>query len=188
MKSKWSLVVATALSLSAFSALADNPGQGSWWNDRMHYDHSGEKYSANELTLDLFGTYNKSFAHFDDLFDHTWRHGEFGGGVGMNYFFTKYVGIGVDTFFQRRGRFFNNVSGDLTLRAPIGNSGFAPYVYGGAGWRDAAGPDELTAHGGVGIEYRFNPHLGVFLDGRYIWTDKSADEGLLRAGFRIGLK
>jgi hypothetical protein len=188
MKSKILLVAATALTLSAFSTFADNPTQGNWWNDRMRYDCNSQKYNANELSLDMFGTYNKDFAHFDDLFDHTWRGGEFGGGVGMNYFLTKYLGIGVDTFFQRHGRFFNNVSGDVTLRAPIGNSGWAPYVYGGAGWRDVKGPDELTAHGGVGIEYRFNPHLGVFTDARYVWTDKTADEGLLRLGFRIGLK
>jgi hypothetical protein len=194
MKSKWIIAAATALSLSAFSSIAQN---GSWWNQRMHYDRDADKYAGHELTLDLFGTYNKDFAHFDDLFDHTWRHGEFGGGVGMNYFFNKYVGMGVDTFFQRRGHFFNNIMGNLILRAPLGNSGWAPYIYGGAGWRDgssvvgigvAGATDELTADGGVGIEYRWNPHLGIFTDARYVWTDKTPDEGLIRLGFRIGLK
>jgi hypothetical protein len=189
MKSKRLLVLAAALSLTAFSSFADHrDSNGNWWSDHTRYDRDAEKYSAHELSLDLFGTYNKSFAHFDDLFDHTWRHGEFGGGVGMNYFFTKYLGTGVDTFFQRRGRLLNNVTGNLILRAPLGNSGWAPYIYGGAGWRDAAGPDELTADGGVGIEYRPNAHLGIFTDARYVWTDKSADEGLIRLGFRIGLK
>jgi hypothetical protein len=188
-----------ALSLSAFSSLADTvtttTTTSSWWSERTHYDRDSAKYNANELNLDLFGTYNKNFAKFDDLFDRTWRHGEFGGGVGMNYFFTKYVGMGVDTYFQRRGHLFNNIAGNLYLRMPIANSGWAPYIYGGAGWSDgspavggANATDELTAHGGVGIEYRLNPHLGLFTDARYTWMDKTPDEGLIRLGFRIGLK
>jgi hypothetical protein len=199
MKSKL-LVMAAALSLSALCLHADTvttttTTTHSWWSERTHYDRDSQKYNANELNLDLFGSYNKFFPKFNDLFDRTWRGGEFGGGVGMNYFFNKYVGMGVDTFFQRHGHFFNNVSGNLILRAPIGNSGFAPYIYGGAGWDDGSTVpggsgthDELTANGGVGIEYRFNPHLGLFVDGRYIWTDKTPDEGLIRAGFRIGLR
>jgi len=192
-------VLAAALSWSAYTTLADTmtttTTTGSWWSDRVRYDRDAPKYSANELNLDLFGTYNHFFPKFNDLFDRTWRHGEFGGGVGMNYFFTKYMGFGVDTFFQRHGHLLNNVSGNLYLRAPIANSGFAPYIYGGAGWDDGSTVpggtgthDELTAHGGVGMEYRFNPHLGVFIDARYVWTDKTPDEGLIRSGFRIGLK
>lgn len=187
-------VAAAASSLCAFSMLADTvttTTQTTWWTERTHYDRDSVKYNANELNLDLFGTYSHPIAHFDDMFDHSWRHGQWGGGVGMSYFFTKYLGIGVDTFFQEHGHFFNNVSGDVFARWPIENSGFAPYVYGGAGWRDGSSVgahlDELTAHGGVGIEYRFNPHLGVFLDARYTWTDKTSDESLVRSGFRIGL-
>jgi opacity protein-like surface antigen len=197
MKSKL-LVAAAALSLGAFTSLADTvttttTTHTSWWSERTSYDRDSVKYNANELNLDLFGTYSHSIRKFDDMFDHTWRHGEWGGGVGMNYFFTKYLGFGVDTFFQRHGHFLNNVSGNLYARAPLGNSGFAPYIYGGAGWRDGSSvgafhSDELTAHGGVGIEYRFNPHLGVFIDARYTWTDKTADESLVRSGFRIGLR
>jgi hypothetical protein len=186
MKSKRLLVLAAALSLSAFSTFADHGDN--WLSERTRYDRDADKYSANELTLDLFGSYNRDFRKFDDLFDHTWRHGEFGGGVGMNYFFTKYLGTGVDTFFQRRGRLLSNVTGNLILRAPLGNSGVAPYVFGGAGWRDSEGPDELTADGGVGIEFRPNAHVGIFTDIRYVWTDKTADEGLIRLGLRFGLK
>ncbi len=99
----------------------------------------------------------------------------------------------------RRGHVFpgdtdissTTVAGNLFVRLPIGNSGFAPYIYGGAGWRDGStipfGTDTFTADGGVGLEYRFNPHLGLFGDVRYTWTDKNADECLARAGFRIGL-
>jgi hypothetical protein len=196
MKSKRLLMVAAAaLSLSAFTTFADNPTQSSWWNSRTCYSHDGDKYNANELQLDMFGTYNHAIGNFDDIFENSWRHGRWGGGVGMNYFFTKYLGFGVDTFFQKNGHFFNNVTGNLFARMPIGNSGFAPYIFGGAGWNDGStvpggshSIDQLTADGGVGIEYRFNPHLGIFTDVRYTWTDKTpGDECLARAGFRIGL-
>jgi opacity protein-like surface antigen len=198
MKSKL-FIAAAAFGLCAFSSLADTittttTTHTSWWSQRTHYEANCDKYNANELQLDMFGTYSHAIAHFDDIFDHSWRHGRWGGGVGMNYFFTKYIGIGVDTFFQEKGHFFNNVSGDVFARLPIANSGFAPYIFGGAGWRDGSSVlgsghaiDELTAHGGVGLEYRFNPHLGVFIDSRYTWTDKTSDESLTRAGFRIGL-
>ncbi len=189
--------MAAALGFGAFTSFADTvtttstTTHSSWWSERMSYQRDCEKYSANELDLDLFGTYSHPLAKWNDMFDRSWRHGQWGGGVGMSYFLTRNIGIGVDTFFQEHGHFFNNVSGDVIARFPISNSGFAPYLYGGAGWRDGssvgANLDELTAHGGVGIEYRFNPHLGVFIDARYTWTDKTADESLVRSGFRIGL-
>jgi hypothetical protein len=194
MKSSKSLVLAAALSMCAFSTFADNPSHGSWWNDRMRYDRDADKYSAHELSLDLFATYSKQFQNFDDIFENTWHHGDFSGGVGMNYFLTRYFGVGVDTYFEPHGKMLDNVSGDFTLRAPIGNSGFAPYAIGGAGWRDQFDPrrgsrtDTVTWHAGVGIEYRFNPHVGIFTDLRYIWADKGSDTALARAGFRIGLK
>jgi opacity protein-like surface antigen len=195
MKSKL-FVAAAAFSLCAFSSFADTvttttTTHSSWWSEHTCYDRDSTKYNQNEFQLDLFGTYNHAILNADDIFENSWKHGHWGGGVGMNYFFTRYFGIGVDTFFQGRGHFFNNVSGDVFLRWPIANSGFAPYIYGGAGWRDGStvpfGTDELTAHGAVGLEYRFNPHLGLFTDVRYTWTDKTTDECLARAGFRIGL-
>ncbi|MGZ4963346.1 MAG: hypothetical protein ACXWJB_16115 [Limisphaerales bacterium] len=195
MKSKLLLAATAALSLSAFSTFADTvtttTTTTSWWNQRMCCDRDSVKYNANELQLDLFGTYNHAIANFDDIFENSWKHGHWGGGVGMNYFFTKYIGVGADTFFQEHGHLFNNFTGNLFVRWPIANSGFAPYIYGGAGWRDGStvpsGADTFTADGGVGLEYRFNAHLGLFTDVRYTWTEKTADECLARAGFRIGL-
>lgn len=198
MKSKWLFGVAAALSLGAFSTFADSmtttTTTTSWWGQRTTYDRDSVKYNANELSLDLFGTYNHTIEHFDDIFDRSWHHGKWGGGVGMNYFFTKYLGMGVDTFAQENGHILNNVTGNLYARMPLGNSGFAPYIFGGAGWNDGSiiqglthSTDQLTADGGVGIEFRFNPHMGVFSDIRYTWCDKTVDLCLVRAGFRIGL-
>ena len=121
MKLKLLVAAAAALSLCAFTSSADTvttttTTHSSWWSERVHSDHDCARYNANEFNLDLFGTYNHPIAKFNDIFDKSWRHGQWGGGVGMNYFFTKYIGIGVDTFFQEHGHFFNNVSGDVFLR------------------------------------------------------------------------
>jgi hypothetical protein len=38
----------------------------------------------------------------------------------------------------------------------------------------------------VGLEFRFNPKMGVFADARYIWKDEGArDQAALRAGLRL---
>ncbi len=142
------------------------------------------KYFANEFSFDAFGSYTKSFNNPGDIFDHDWRHGDFGGGVGFNYFFLRYLGIGADTFFQEKGELFSNVSGNLIARLPIGNSGFAPYIFGGGGRRfDPVA--EWTWDAGIGLEYRFTRHIGLFIDSRYTWADKTIDYTLSRSGLRF---
>ena len=142
------------------------------------------KYFANEFSFDAFGTYSKSFRDVENIFDHDWRHGDFGGGVGMNYFLTRYIGVGTDTFFKQKGEFFSNVSGSLLLRLPFGNSGFSPYIFGGGGRRfDPL--SEWLFHGGLGLEYRFTRHFGIFMDGRYVLPDKTSDYTLVRSGLRF---
>ena len=97
------------------------------------------------------------------------------------------------TFLPRfRGDFFGStVTGNVILRYPldIKYPGFhlAPYVFGGVGGvfnqnntftRIAtvghAGQlnrrntdDEVLGDGGIGLEYRFTPHIGLFSDVRY---------------------
>jgi hypothetical protein len=156
-----------------------------WWGNHWAYNVN-DRYTANELSLDFFGSYLAGQRGIEHLFDTNIRHGFWGGGVGINYFFTKEIGIGGDINIpdDHFGNFINNIDGSLIARMPIANSGLAPYVFGGGG-RQTEPVWQWNGHAGVGIEYRFNPVTGVFADGRYMWLDKTADEILFRAGVRF---
>jgi len=179
MKLKKLCLLSTVLLLAAGSVRAQN-------DPVQTQNKTDDRYAANEFSVDLFGGYSKNFQNIDDLFDHTWRHGDWGGGFGANYFFLRYVGIGADTFMYDDGKFWKNVSGNIYLRIPINCTGLAPYVYGGGG-REFA-PNITWSYGvGVGLEYRFDRHVGIFIDDRYYWADKggASDRNQTRAGFRL---
>ena len=159
-----------------------------WWSGHFLYNTpNAPKYTASELSFDMFGSYISAESHFTDLFDTNIRHGNWGGGVGLNYFFTRELGIGTDiNIGDNRGNFVDQVMGNFYARLPIGNSGFAPYAFGGGG-RSTDQVWEWLLHGGIGMEYRFNPITGIFLDSRYIWhtKDGSTDRLQFRAGLRL---
>ena len=156
-----------------------------WWANHwvMIPDN---RYTANELSLDLFGSYVHAEKKIENIFHQGIRHNGFwGGGVGLNYFFCRELGIGGDVNMPDDGfHLVDNVDGNLIARMPIANSGFAPYVYGGGG-RQIDPAWEWEGHAGVGIEYRFNPGTGIFSDARYTWVKHTSDEILLRAGVRF---
>jgi hypothetical protein len=156
-----------------------------WWGDHWVYT-SADKYTANELSLDFFGSYLAGERRVEDLFKTNIRHGFWGGGVGVNYFFCRNLGISADMNIpdDNFGNFINNVDGSLIARFPIVNSGLAPYVFGGGG-RQTDPTWQWTGHAGVGLEYRFNPVTGIFADARYLWVDKTSDEIMFRAGVRF---
>ena len=155
-----------------------------WWGNHWAYN-TADRYTANELSLDMFGSYLAGERRAEDLFKTNIRHGTWGGGVGANYFFTREIGIGGDINIpDDGGNFINNVNGSLIARFPIVNSGLAPYLFGGGG-RQTEPVWQWTGHAGVGLEYRFNPVTGIFADGRYMWVDKTADEIQFRAGVRF---
>jgi len=160
----------------------------SWnWNDRFSYSHEDKDlYAAQEFTVDLFGSYAKGERKFNDTFDKTARHGNFGGGIGANYFITRNFGLGVDAFSQANDRaFVHNASGSAILRWPIDVAHLSPYIFGGGG-RTFEGQDAWTLHAGVGLEFRFNANTGLFVDGRHVFhIDKGFDYAQLRAGIRL---
>jgi hypothetical protein len=82
------------------------------------------------------------------------------------------------------GRFIDSASANLILRIPLGQSGFAPYVYGGGGRQfDLAQVWFLQAGGGM--EYRFTPHVGLFVDARWVIPEKTKYYGVGRLGMRF---
>ncbi len=146
------------------------------WNDRFRYDSASEKYLPNQLSLDLFGTYTTR-----DRFGT--RADNYGGGVGLNYFLTRYVGIGVDSYLEE-GRWPYRVNGSAIFRIPLGATGLAPYALGGGG-REFKYVSQYSWHAGGGLEFRLNSHTGIFGDGRRVFPDKTGDYALWRAGIRI---
>ncbi|MEO7299779.1 MAG: hypothetical protein ABI042_14525, partial [Verrucomicrobiota bacterium] len=163
--------------------------QMNWnWGDRFHYDSEGKDlYSAQEFTFDIFGTYSKGKEKFNDTFDKTLRHGDFGGGIGVNYFITRNFGIGTDAFAgDNGGDFVDAVSASAILRLPIDVAHLAPYVFAGGG-RQFDGPDSWNLHVGVGLEFRLSSYTGIFIDGRHVFhvSDKSSDYALIRSGLRF---
>jgi hypothetical protein len=161
-----------------------------WWSSAVTYDTTVPLYTANELSLDAFGLLAAGERGIEHIFETriTGDRGRWGGGVGVNYFFTRELGIGgeADILANTDGNFVDQVNGSLFLRFPLDPSGFAPYIFGGGG-RITNPLWAWEGHAGVGIEYRLNPVVGVFSDARYIWVDHAAlsDRLMIRAGLRL---
>jgi hypothetical protein len=148
-----------------------------YWEDRFRYDTAAEDlYRPAEFSIDLFGSYT----------DHDVRNGEntdsWGGGLGINMFFTRMIGIGVDTHTDR-WQFPQHAHASVIFRFPSG-FGFAPYALGGAGrdWDNG----QWSWHAGGGLELRLNKFTGLFADGRAIFPEDTPDYALARAGVRFG--
>ncbi len=156
-----------------------------WWDSHFTSDPTTPRFTAGELSLDLAGSYIAAEEKFTHLFQTSIRDGHWGGEAGLNYFFLREIGIGADVnMSDNGGKLVDEVLGSLILRLPIGSSGFAPYIFGGGG-RGVEPAWQWLYDGGVGAEYRFNPVTGLFIDGRYIWAEKTSDALLLRAGLRL---
>src|ERR1051325_10294004 len=136
------------------------------WEDRFKYEREAvDKFPPHELNLDLFGTYadrNRFGAKEDNG----------GGGIGLNYFMTRFIGIGADSYIEEWKAPYR-VNGSLFLRYPL-QAGLAPYAFGGGG-REFKYLTQWTFHGGGGLEFRFNPYTGIFGDARRVFSDRSSD-------------
>lgn len=188
MKMKLLVTTAAAAVLLATGARADD----GWLNTRFCYASGDTQlFHAHETSIDLYGLYEAPMRHF---IGGPFRHGQWGGGVGANYFFTRYLGLGAEVgFLAGEPRFVNNVGGNLIARLPIDKVHLAPYVFGGGGGMfnsiNAPGPvSTWYADAGVGLEWRLNPHLGIFGDARYIWRSSHGpgDQAAIRTGVRLG--
>jgi outer membrane protein W len=185
MKLKKLILIAAAAVLTITSARAQHEYN---WNmrDRFVYVHEGELFLPNEFSLDAFATYTTTPRNgVDELFTHNLRHGDWGGGLGANYFFTKYVGFGADVIMPANGnQLVDSASGNLILRLPFDAAHVAPYIFGGGGGQFDPNSQWL-AQGGVGVDFRINHWTGLFTDVRYVWTEDAGEYGLFRAGLRF---
>jgi hypothetical protein len=170
------LVGGTILMLAATSALGD---------ENVSSDQ-GNYYRSSELSVDAFGTGSLGEYTLDHLSsDRVRQNIRFGAGAGINYFLTRNIGIGADAYSENTtGPFIDNASGSLILRLPLGQSGFAPYIFGGGGHQfDMA--QMWFGQAGGGMEYRFTPHMGVFIDVRGVLPNETKLYGVARVGLRF---
>lgn len=168
--------------LAAKSALA--AGMDS--NDHgMKYDR-GDYYRASELSVDAFGSGSIGKYTIDNLSGDRIRHNtRLGVGAGLSYFFTRNIGVGGEAYSENTtGTFVDSASANLILRLPLGQSGFAPYAYGGGG-RQFDNAKSWFAQLGAGMEYRFTPNIGVFVDARWVLPDEEKYYGVGRLGLRF---
>src|SRR2546423_7580248 len=94
--SVWAVTLGIAVMAKAAVHVWEDPG--AWSGGVFCFDYAATpKYTANELSLDLFGSYVHPERKFSHLFQTSVRNdGNFGGGVGLNYFITREFGISTD--------------------------------------------------------------------------------------------
>ena len=143
-------------------------------------------YRAHEFSIDGFASGSLGQQYINHISNNTLRHhARLGAGVGVNYFFLRYLGIGGDMYSENTsGPFIDSASGNLIARLPIGNTGLAPYAFGGAG-HEFDQVQQTFGQAGGGLEFRVTRYLGIFADARYVFPDKTKDYGLVRAGVRV---
>lgn len=147
---------------------------------------SGEFYREGETSLDVYGTASLGRYTLDHLSGSRIRHNtRLGAGLGLNYFFTQMIGVGADVYSENTsGAAIDSASANLILRFPLGNSGFAPYAFGGGG-HQFDGAEAWFAQFGGGMEYRFTPKIGAFFDARWVIPDETKYYGVARLGLRF---
>ncbi len=115
-----------------------------------------------------------------------------GGNFGINYFFTQYLGVGVDNSVSGYGtpssiKASDRLQADLLFRYPICSWNLAPYVMvgGGASW-DAA--TQGNGNVGGGFDYRLTHNIALFADCRWLYGNSTAgilSSAMPRAGVRF---
>jgi outer membrane protein W len=168
---KGTVIAATCLLTAASVSAADDSGN--------------EFYRASEFSIDAFGTGSIGQQTINNLSGSRISSDvRLGAGIGMNYFFTRNLGVGGDVYSESlSGSFIDSAALNITGRFPIGSSGLAPYIFGGGGHQfDRI--EQWYAHLGAGVEIRFHSNWGIFIDARYVLADKSANYGVGRVGVR----
>jgi hypothetical protein len=173
-------------------------------------------FRDNELQIDAFGLGNfnqggNNFTYYGNNAPGISGRPAWGGGLGINYFFSRYIGIGLeqDLYGRKSGSSPMDAGftrwatiGNLFLRYPICSWNLAPYIMigGGANYgktpkfdfgdgvqRGTYNSGQGFGHVGGGLEYRFTENIGVFSDARYLFSGVSglANNNLL---WRYGLR
>jgi len=147
---------------------------------------SDQVFQANEFSIDAFGMGALSHSQLEGASRHSVRHdSRLGLGVGANYFFTRYLGIGADAYTEdTQHSFVDSTSGNLIFRIPIDAIHLAPYVFGGGGYQ-FDWSETWFGQAGAGLEFRFCKNIGLFADGRYVFNHDTEDIAVGRIGLRF---
>jgi hypothetical protein len=106
----------------------------------------------------------------------------FGFGMDLKFFPCNHIGIGFEGDWLSAEHDAWTVLGTLTARYPIeGNLHIAPYLAAGLGGQ-FADTDRLVGMVAVGVEKRFSPVCGTFVEGRYLFDGDQQNVFELRAG------
>jgi hypothetical protein len=192
---KWQLCLTVAV-LGTFGAICSANAQDSTTTITQQNtmskgslpDSDSNLYRAQEFSVDIFGSGSINQYTIDHFTGDRIRHnGVLGGGGGINFFFMRYLGVGADANFERTGhQNIESPSANLILRLPIADTGFAPYVFGGGGHQfDENDSGQNFGQTGGGIEFRFEKDIGLFVDARYVFAQKTENYGMARAGLRL---
>jgi hypothetical protein len=197
MKASFCLLALATTSLVTTAALA-GPTVSLGKESKTVVEQPTPCFGDHEWQVDLFGQYSVGEGPNQvGLFrDHGW-----GGGIGLNYFFSRNIGLGVDAAWieakaagisgetDSDSRTVHNFSGSLIFRAPIDGSCLAPYAYVGGGCH-VDGDQWASAHAGVGVEWRIRPQkFGIFIDGRWTYLgDRYGHDDLNFATARLGFR
>jgi hypothetical protein len=171
IKLAWGL---TALFAIAATSLAGTETYSGLASKEYKQVETPSCFSDKELQLDLFGAFERGNGptHAGPIRNHAW-----GGGVAVNYFFTRYFGLSAEgeaidgrpngSHGLRPKRAFESANGSVIFRYPIDAWCLAPYLFMGGGMVT----DDSTwglFHIGVGLEYRIVPNkVGLFADARW---------------------
>ena len=172
------MLIKNVLVVVAVGVLTSSAVRAAQWENRFRYEREAvDKFPPHEMSLDLFGTYANR-----DRYGVEGDRG--GGGLGLNYFMTRYIGIGADSYLEE-WKWPYRVNGSLFLRYPM-PAGIAPYGFGGGG-REFKYLTQWTYHAGGGVEFRINSYTGIFGDARRVFSDRSSslDYTLVRGGLRL---
>jgi len=200
------LIVGIFALTTALSAIQAGPveSSGKELQQSTSVQQSEDWYRDREWNIDLFGAYAFTGTPYrNDRYldaDHAW-----GGGLDANYFFTRYLGAGVEGYALDAEDIVGQTSGNLIFRYPIPRTRFAPYGYAGGGvlFNGSRAEDlvdrgnnlvSVTRHSdvegmgqfGAGFEVRVSPRIGVIND--FSWNVVNGahnNYGVVRTGLRF---
>jgi len=182
MKTTKIIVATIALGItSAVAGPTGQPGKGKIVQptyDETPISHHCTAFDGNRLELSLFGSY---IFGDKDLVDDT-------GGIGIAaaWFFNEFVGVQGSYTAILSSPEVHDTAASVVARFPIKDICLAPYVYGGGGWANNS-QSQGTGHLGTGLDWRFDPNqgMGVFVDYRYTFADKTDDWQAVSAGLKM---
>ncbi len=171
------LCLTTIVALATSAAFA---GDGKTFKSKVVVEPPTCKFRDTEFQIDTF------YTGFVGSSGSRLQTGS-GGGLGLNFFFAKYFGIGWE------GSVYSNdgtaswlpLNGNFFIRYPICSINLAPYVVVGGGADFQQGRHSIGfGNVGAGLEYRLTNNIGLFSDGRYYYGG-SGNVANIRGGLRF---